>query len=639
MLNILCQHTYCRIIVADDAVDRYWSHNGESLLAHLKSDKSLEDQLSPAAFSVPNSPNWQDSSTQAECDSFDNVFGPEELARITGSKAHHRFTGPQIMRLRRNQLQRYKNTARISLVSSFLASIFLCKIAPIDISDACGMNLWDIPNAKWHQTLVGIAASDQDTEGLLARLGEVRQDPTGKLGNVGEYFVQKYGFDPNCWITPFTGDNPSTILCLPLRSLDAIVSLGTSTTFLMATPRYLSDPSYHLMNHPTTSGLYMFMLCYKNGGLAREAVRDRINAEHDHVDLNQLARNPWYEFERAIEKYEPLCVGPENNEKPIIGLFYDSPEIVPNVGKGTHRFVWQQDKGIVIPELDRDPRHSPSVLRDARAIVESQLMSLRLRSRQMTESTGKDLPPQPRRIYLTGGGSQNPAIQKMVGEILGGSEGVYTLDVGTNGCALGAAYRALWAYERESNESFDVMIGKRWKEETAVKKVHHGYTPDLFEVYGKGVEALQMAERYVVCQEMVMPDFPGPAGAMYSANCIRRSINETAVGSRWYDQSSRIPPLGLDGLHDGWELENGQGTSTSSYARMRLAQLRERTRGQSPPAPQRVLSSTTAEWERIRARRARSERPIDPERKLKRHAVVRLAKGIRNWWMPWKRSQ
>jgi xylulokinase len=67
----------------------YWSAEAEGLLQKLDAKRSLEEQL-PSAFSHPFSPNWQDSSTQKECDEFDVVLGsPEELAQATGSKAHH----------------------------------------------------------------------------------------------------------------------------------------------------------------------------------------------------------------------------------------------------------------------------------------------------------------------------------------------------------------------------------------------------------------------------------------------------------------------------------------------------------------------------------------------------------------------
>ena len=67
----------------------YWSEEGEGLLRNLASDKTLEDQLQ-SAFAYPYSPNWQDASTQKECDEFDSVLGSEAaLAQNTGSKAHH----------------------------------------------------------------------------------------------------------------------------------------------------------------------------------------------------------------------------------------------------------------------------------------------------------------------------------------------------------------------------------------------------------------------------------------------------------------------------------------------------------------------------------------------------------------------
>ena len=67
----------------------YWSQKGEDALQSLDSSKSLEEQLSQA-FSHPYSPNWQDASTQKQCDDFDACLGDEtKLALITGSKAHH----------------------------------------------------------------------------------------------------------------------------------------------------------------------------------------------------------------------------------------------------------------------------------------------------------------------------------------------------------------------------------------------------------------------------------------------------------------------------------------------------------------------------------------------------------------------
>lgn len=75
----------------------FWSHDAEQILGNLDPSKTLLEQLEGGAkgerrgaFSHPFSPNWQDASTQKQCEKFDEHLGsPEKLADITGSKAHH----------------------------------------------------------------------------------------------------------------------------------------------------------------------------------------------------------------------------------------------------------------------------------------------------------------------------------------------------------------------------------------------------------------------------------------------------------------------------------------------------------------------------------------------------------------------
>lgn len=67
----------------------YWGMDAEKMLKGLDPKKTLQEQLD-SAFSHPYSPNWQDASTQRECDEIDQRLGGQpELADVTGSKAHH----------------------------------------------------------------------------------------------------------------------------------------------------------------------------------------------------------------------------------------------------------------------------------------------------------------------------------------------------------------------------------------------------------------------------------------------------------------------------------------------------------------------------------------------------------------------
>lgn len=358
------------------------------------------------------------------------------------------------------------------------------------------MNLWHIDKGVWHDQLLKLAAGDQGVADLEEKLGPVPEDGGGSFGNISPYFVKRYGFAQDCKIIPCTGDNPSTILSLPLQPSDAMVSLGTSTTFLMSTPTWRPDPAYHSMNHPTTAGLYMFMLCYKNGGLAREQIRDTVNGEKQ--------SRSWDKFNENAVSTPPLAQK-KDSDPMRLGLFFPRPEIVPNVKAGQWRYTYDPSSGKVTP-ASSDADES-----DARTIIESQMLSLRLRSAALVHSAtlpdGKKLPPQPRRVYLVGGGSANSAIAKICGEVLGGVEGIYKLDIGGNACALGAAYKAAWGCERKEGESFEELVKSRWDEDKFVKRIADGYKEGVFEKYGEAVKGFDIMEKEVlkIAAESVTP--------------------------------------------------------------------------------------------------------------------------------------
>ena len=167
-------------------------------------------------------PNWQDSSTTSECRAIESaVGGPDVLARATGSKAHERFTGPQIMRFKNIDPMAYDATDRISLCSSFITTLICAdgEIKGIDESDACGMNMWAMDNHTrgWHpQVLQAIAG--EGAEELGRKLGVVETDGGKVVGHIGRWFVDRYGFNPECCVFPGTGDNPATFLSLTRES-------------------------------------------------------------------------------------------------------------------------------------------------------------------------------------------------------------------------------------------------------------------------------------------------------------------------------------------------------------------------------------------------------------------------------------
>ena len=75
------------------------------------------------------------------------------------------------------------------------------------------------------------------------------------------------------------------------------------------------------------------------------------------------------------------------------------------------------------------------------------------------------------------------------------------LDVGGNACALGGAYKAVWAMERKEGESFEDLIGARWKESDAIVKVDDGYRSDTWNIYREILPAFEEMEQKVLAGE------------------------------------------------------------------------------------------------------------------------------------------
>lgn len=451
----------------------FWSKEGGELLKNGVADgvaTSLVEQLSLKGFARSTAPNWQDHSTGIQCNQMeDAVKGPVEMSNITGSRAHFRFSGPQILKIAQEEPEAYEDTDTISLVSNFLSSVLCGKLIALEEADACGMNLYDIKERKLHTDLLKLiddsANNNKDKcvkEKLVGEPMKCEEKPIN-LGYIGKYFINKYGFQENCSIFPFTGDNLATICSLPLQNNDILVSLGTSTTVLLVTDQYHPSPNYHLFIHPTIPNAYMGMICYCNGSLAREKVRDEINMDGS-LD--------WDKFNEAVLD-EQLDTSDE------LGIYFPLGEIVPSVPAVTKRAIFNKETGDIDHEVEKfaDARH------DAKNIVESQALSCRVRiSPLLAEVTTKSttsnttasvsfdhdidvslntyLNKRPKRAFFVGGASKNDAIVKKFAQVLGATDGNYRLDT-PNSCALGGCYKALWSDLHDQNETslgFDMFL-------------------------------------------------------------------------------------------------------------------------------------------------------------------------------------
>ncbi|XP_003746654.1 xylulose kinase [Galendromus occidentalis] len=381
-----------------------------SLLHRMDPSKSLEDNLRNA-FSIELSPIWMDSSTTAQCLKLEaHVGGALELAHLTGSRAYERFSGNQIAKIATEMTEDYEETARISLVSSFIPSLFLGEVAPIDFSDGSGMNLMNIRTNTWSQKCLDGCLSPDRAEELFNKLGGDRGlvAPGADLGGVCSTICSRFGFSPECRVSAFSGDNPASFVGMGVSKGDIVISLGSSDTLLLwvdkSTPPLLQG---HLLANPIDPEYLMGMLCFKNGSL----MRDRIAEE--------CAGGDWQVFNALLDSTPA-----GNNGR--VGVYFDFMEILPP-RQGRLRFDLCGRTPVQV--------HSPfDNAGEIRALIEGQFMSKRI----YAERVGFKLEASSR-LLVTGGASANAALCQILADVF--DLKVYSLTV-ANSAALGGAILA-----------------------------------------------------------------------------------------------------------------------------------------------------------------------------------------------------
>lgn len=346
---------------------------------------------SPGILTRATAPVWMDSSTSRACAEIESALGgPRALARLTGSRAFPRFTGPQIRKFATTEPEAYGRTERIHLVSSYLASVMTDDPAAIDHADGSGMNLMDLEARAWSE-----AALDATAPGLRDKLPPLVPSST-ILGTLASTWRTRFTLPP-AKVVVWSGDNPCSLIGTGLVSEGQLgISLGTSDTIFgpMREPRVSEDGIGHVFASPT--GEYMGLTVFRNGALARERVRDQFGLD-------------WNGFSAA------LATTDAGNDGALMLPWFEA-EITPPVPD---------------PLVTRLGLDDATPARHVRALIEGQMLALARHSRWMMVKPGT--------IYATGGAAANREILQVMADVFDAS--VYRFEA-TDSAALGAALRA-----------------------------------------------------------------------------------------------------------------------------------------------------------------------------------------------------
>jgi xylulokinase len=375
----------------------YLDHQAETALAGLDPQNALSSGVA-GIFSRTTCPIWMDSSTGRECNEITAALGGNAaVTRLTGSAATERFAGPQIRKFWKEDPGAYARTAHIALISSFVTSLLVGRMAPVDAGDGYGTNLADVRSGTWSQ-----AAMDASAPGLRHRLPRLAAEDC-RVDRVSPLMVKRFGFNAETEVVVGSGDNPCSLVGLGLIGNPNVhaVSLGTSDTcfgYLAQMPN-VERTEGHIFG--TADGQAMFLICFKNGSLARERIKDDFGLG-------------WEGFSRILMETPP-------GNRGRVMLPYFMPEITPRVlNAGVRRFG-----GLAAADAAGN----------VRAVAEAQAMAIYLHCAWVGKRPG--------RVLITAGGSGNHGLLTVMADVFGVE--VQTLEVGES-AALGAALRAAHAW-------------------------------------------------------------------------------------------------------------------------------------------------------------------------------------------------
>ncbi|KAF8344616.1 hypothetical protein F5887DRAFT_969877, partial [Amanita rubescens] len=490
----------------------WWKSTVVPSLSSLDPHLPLHSHFSAHNFSLPNTPTAQDTSSHTHALAIEALLGgPDHMAARVGTCASASLLAAQLLRVRESWPQDvWARTGRIQLASAFICSLITGKWQGMSEAEACVTGMW-IHGANtsagangqghWDESVLDIVGGSRE-EGRRVRgwLGEV--DVSGgsrRTGNVSRYLVERFGFDVDTVVAPFTADFLSTYLSLCPSPNDAVLSFGPMDILMIPAHQYIPTRLYKLYPHPVQESgekrRYISVISSRNADVPRALVRD-------------MYTKSWSAFDRLVAIVPPG--GSIGLDDKLFSFWHLQSDSYPySHVKGIYRF----ETGVKVNEY-RDLRANP------RCLLESQILSFRIKWSRMLATGVVGTPPRktsgmsqtpplpsgrptnippslglsfdpydhselPSRVLATGAAANFPSIANLVGDVFNSPVFVPTTQIDSaqvtphrnapapgfpGRAALGCAYVARWVWGKEwgfgglgvFEDEMKRLMGKRW---------------------------------------------------------------------------------------------------------------------------------------------------------------------------------
>ena len=350
-------------------------------------------------FSLNIVPTWMTSDTIKQADLIRTfVGGKERMIQLSGSNSPARFTGAAIRKIAEQFPAAYQETEHIHLLSSLIPAVLTGNPrVPLDFGNACGMSMMDYIGKDWSVKLVkAVADGLPGGESVLRNKLLPIVSPLTIDGRIATFFIERFGFSPDCRILAGSGDNPQSKVLVSGN----LLSLGSSLVNMTSTDGKHLDMSGASNAMYDGLGRPFIFSCRTNGAL----VWDQLRASHG------LKKEEYEPAEKALQ------------ETPL----------------GKFMVFWQpRDESFPVSdsyEIIRTTHSTSELGSDYSGLIETTLGLVYLYSKTFAKETAEPL-------YVTGGANKSPEILRRVAAIW--NKPVVRIEEA--GAALGAAAAGVYA--------------------------------------------------------------------------------------------------------------------------------------------------------------------------------------------------
>jgi xylulokinase len=358
---------------------------------------------------------WCDTSTQAECDAFNEAFGGTGgLTALVGNAMLPGYTAPKVLWLKRHEPENFARTRSILLPHDYI-NFWLTGEKRMEYGDASGTALLDVRTRRWCQPLC-----DFIDPGLADRLLPPLGSSAKPAGQLRESLRAAWGLPTTPIVSAGGGDNMMGAIGTGNISQGTFTaSLGTSGTIYACADKPVVDPAGEVAAFCDSTDRWLPLVCTMNVTVATEQVRNL--------------------FGWSVAQLDEGSAQAPAGSGGLLFLPYLTGERTPNLPRGSSVFYGLTSQTMTAPFM-------------ARAAMEGATMGLAYGLERFTE-----LGLVPLEVRLTGGGSKSALWRQIAADVFG----IETVALATaEGAALGAAIQAAWTDQGRQRATLEALVAK-----------------------------------------------------------------------------------------------------------------------------------------------------------------------------------